>query len=150
MPPLLPPPQLPLPRFQLAPDGWSNAIRSNYSSPGTSSLSLPQTPHRHTLLRQEGKTQLCSTAPLSIHSLVHLSTHSSFHWSSFTMSSVLRDAAAHCALASSRLPAHPPAHVLPLSTCTVPSLFNHLLSLPTFCPPVCLRDSQTSSFIKYV
>lgn len=82
--PLVPPPPAPfrllspLPHFQLAPDGWSNAIRSNYSSATACSLSLPQTPHRHTLLRQEGKTQFCSAAPLSIPSLIHLHTHSSF------------------------------------------------------------------------
>lgn len=61
----------------------------------------------------------------SIHSSI-FSTHSSFHWSSFTVSSILRDAAAHFALAPSYLPPHPPAHVIPLSICTVSSLFNHL------------------------
>ena len=79
LPPLYASPLLllhrPTPNFNY--DGWSNAIRSNYSSASASSLSLPQTPHRHALLRQEGKTWLCSAAPLSIHSLIHLSTHSS-------------------------------------------------------------------------
>ncbi|KAL3969786.1 solute carrier family 6 (neurotransmitter transporter, GABA) member 1 [Sarotherodon galilaeus] len=46
--------QLPA-RDRITPDGWSKAIRSKYSSPGACSLSLPQTPHRHTLLRQEAE-----------------------------------------------------------------------------------------------
>lgn len=71
----LPPHLSSLPHFQLAPDGWSKAIRSKYSSPRACSFSLPQTPHRHTLLRQEGKNQLCSTAPLSMYSLVHSSAY---------------------------------------------------------------------------
>lgn len=57
--PLVPLPQWHRPCFQLAHDGWSNAIRSNFSSTQAPTLSLTQTPHRHTLLKQEGKTQLC-------------------------------------------------------------------------------------------
>lgn len=152
-PPLPHPPPTPLtsllPHFQLAPDGWSNTIRSNYSSPGASSLSLPQTPHRHTLLRQEGKTQLCSAAQLSIHSLVHLSTHSSSHWASFAMSSILRDTAAHCALASSCLPPHPPAHVLLLSTSTVSSPFNRLFPSTHFLH-CCHSLRQHNNFFYYI
>lgn len=80
--PLVPLPQWHRPCFQLAHDGWSNAIRSNFSSTQAPTLSLTQTPHRHTLLKQEGKTQLCfhpftpPFVPPSIHP---------HHWSSFTI-----------------------------------------------------------------
>lgn len=68
-----------------------------------------------------------------------------FHRSSFTMSSILQDGAAHCAPASFYLPPHLPAHVLPLSTCPAPSLFNHLSSLP----PLSAWDrASLPSFIK--
>ena len=86
----------------------------------------------HTLLRQEGKTQ-----PLLSCSALHPFTHPSS--SPSILSTGLHppcrpfpawDTAAHCALASScSLPPHPPAHVLPPSTCTVSSPFYHLLSL---------------------
>lgn len=68
-----------------------------------------------------------------------------FHWSSFTIPSTLPNTAAHCAPASSYLPPHPLSHVLPLSTCTVSSLFNHIFSLSVLVfasrTTPCLADS---------
>lgn len=138
-----PTPTSPLPTFQLDPDGWSNAIRSNYSTAEASSLSLPQTLQRHTLLRQEGKTQLCSAAPLSIPSLVSI-----FPPIQFILFTGLHPP---CLPFSGKqpltvlwhpptyLPPHPPSHVLLLYICTVSSLFNHI-----FPPSILLSASETA------
>lgn len=82
-PPSFPPLSSSLPHFQLAPDGWSKAIRSKYSSSGACSLSLPQTPHRHSSDRKV-RTNSVQLLHLSIFPPLH-----SLHWSSFTMSSIL-------------------------------------------------------------
>lgn len=114
-------PPEPLPHFQLARDGSANVIRSNYSAPGASSLSQPQTQHRHTLLTQEGKSQT-QLLYSSIHSPVHPSLP--LHWSSFTMSSTLRPC---CSSASSCVP--------PFSTHSCSPVFQRH-KIPNCLPPL--------------
>ena len=97
---ILPPvSQFPLPRFQLAPDGWSNAIRSNYNSSATSPQSAPR-------LRTGTHSSDRKVRPNSVR--LHPFTHPSFH--PFILSLVFIRPV---------LPPHQPAHVLPLSTCKV-------------------------------
>lgn len=114
--------RFPLLHFQLAPDGWSNAIRSNYSS---HVRLLPVCPRLRTDTNSsDGKVSLNSVQLLQYHPFIPPSFHplTGLHPSSTVLGH-------RCSLCSCiLLPASPPAcSWLPLCNCTLTSFF-----FPTF------------------
>lgn len=109
--------------------------------PEDSPLSLPQTQHGRALLKQEGKTKLCSAAP-SFH----------LHWFSFTMSSSLQGSFC-CSLLLWHPPVcllHPPTHSCsptfsPFPSVILPSPIKAWSAHSAFIP-----TQKTESLLSYI
>lgn len=141
--PATPPPSSPrhspLPGFQLALDGWSNAIRSNYASTGASSLSLPR-------LRTGKHSSNRKVRPNSVQ-LLH---YASIHPSTFPRIHPFVGLHSLCLPPSSRtqtLPVlwHPAVHLL-MFPLFPPAQYLHYLtpsSTPPSICPYCRSQRQT-------
>lgn len=100
--------RFPLLHFQLAPDGWSNAIRSNSSSHVRLLSVCPRL--RTDTHSSDGKVSLNSVQLLQYHPFIPPSFHPFILSLVFIHLPLSWDTVAHCAPVSSYLPPHLPAH----------------------------------------
>lgn len=98
----------PLLHFQLAPDGWSNAIRSKYSSHVRLLSVCPRL--RTDTNSSDGKVSLNSVQLLRYHPFIPPSFHPFILSLVFIHLPLSWDTVAHCAPVSSYLSPHLPAH----------------------------------------